>query len=154
MIHILNKKKEEVSTSLDNKLVCFAIMYVGFFFHFLFKLISRPTYYDRAHYLTSERPDFYSRPTRVTKQFVLAEFGDLIHKTLHQTLVLPSCSIMIAFKRLLSAYLGVLYSWWDLLLMLLRSHLDDVDSMGDKPETPEDLLSCGVGRLLLLPNPC
>lgn len=85
---------------------------------------------------------------------MLAEFGDLIHETVHQTLVLPSCSIMIAFKRLLSAYLGVLYSWWDLLLMLLRSHLDDVDSMGDKPETPEDLLSCGVGRLLLLLNPC
>lgn len=39
--------------------------------------------------------------------------------------------------------------------MLLRSHLDDVASIGDKPEeTPEDRLSCGVGRLLLLLNPC
>lgn len=38
--------------------------------------------------------------------------------------------------------------------MLLLSHLDDVDSIGDKPETPEDRLSCGVGRLLLLLNPC
>lgn len=85
---------------------------------------------------------------------MLAEFGDLIHKTLHQILLLPSFSIIIALKMLLGAYLGVLYSWWDLLPMLLRSHLDDVDSIGDKPETAEDRLSCGVGRLLLLVNPC
>lgn len=85
---------------------------------------------------------------------MLAEFGDLIHKTLHQILLLPSSSFTVALKTLFSAYLGVLYSWWDLLLMLLLSHLDDVDSIGDKPETPEDRLSCGVGRLLLLLNPC
>lgn len=85
---------------------------------------------------------------------MLAEFGGLIHRVLHPILLLPSSSIIIALKMLFSAYLGVLYSWWDLLLMLLLSHLEDVDSIDDKPETPEDRLSCGVGRLLLLLNPC
>lgn len=62
-------------------------------------------------------------------------------------------TFIIALKMWLSAYLDVLYSWWDLLL-LLRSHLEDVDSTGRMPETPEVRLSCGVGRLFLLLNPC
>lgn len=179
MTHILsNKEKEEVSKGLEVKLVCFAIMYVGlfffFFFHFLLKLICRPTYYDRACHSTSEWPDFYLRSHRVTKykyiinlkhfpvytgriwrlnsqDFTLntsaAKFQSYRHEHFRKA------TLIITLKMWLSAYLDVLYSWWDLLL-LLRSHLEDVDSIGGMPETPEDRLSCGVGRLFLLLNPC
>lgn len=44
MIHILSKKKEEVSKGVEVKWVCLAVMYVGLFFSF-------PTKTDMQAYL-------------------------------------------------------------------------------------------------------
>ena len=122
------------------------------------KLCTRLAYFGWRRQITfflrisfSTRPHYKPRcPIPKTLPGFLQAFKIISH-FIHRNKVAVGDSGFL--KMLWGIYLKMPNSWWGR-LPLLRSHLGEVWSIGGRPEVPELLLRCGVGKLFLLFSPC